>query len=64
MLIETKRLLIREFTAEDAAAVHQYASSAEVATYTIWGPNTEEETAEFIRRVLPIFDPGERVCGS
>jgi len=52
MFIETGRLRIREFTAEDAAAVHQYASNAEVARQMMWGPNTEEETVAFIKRGL------------
>ncbi|TBL80008.1 N-acetyltransferase [Paenibacillus thalictri] len=52
MRLETTRLMIRELTAEDAADVHEYASNADVARYMIWGPNTEEETAQFIDRAI------------
>ncbi|XEC94763.1 GNAT family N-acetyltransferase [Paenibacillus tarimensis] len=52
MLFETKRLIIREFSPEDAAAVHVYASDPEVTKHMIWGPNTEEETGAFINRVI------------
>ncbi|WP_317259178.1 GNAT family N-acetyltransferase [Paenibacillus sp. J5C2022] len=52
MQIETNRLIIREFQMEDTASVHLYASNPEVARYMIWGPNTEEETAEYIKRTI------------
>ncbi|MFS0724618.1 GNAT family N-acetyltransferase [Paenibacillus sp. 1P07SE] len=50
--IETDRLLLREYTPEDAAAVHRYASDPAVATYMIWGPNSWEETEQFVERVI------------
>ncbi|TMV46596.1 GNAT family N-acetyltransferase [Paenibacillus mesophilus] len=52
MQLETRQLIIREFTVEDTLAVHDYASNTEVAKYMIWGPNTEEETASFIDRAI------------
>lgn len=52
MRLETNRLIIREFKVEDAAAVHLYASNPVAAKYMIWGPNTEEETTEFIKRTI------------
>lgn len=52
MRLETNHLIIREFKVEDAAAVHLYASNPVVAKYMIWGPNTEEETVEFIKRTI------------
>lgn len=48
MQIETERLLIREFVAEDMEAVHEYASDPLVARYMIWGPNSEEESRNYI----------------
>jgi RimJ/RimL family protein N-acetyltransferase len=51
MFLETNRLIIREYTLEDMEAVHVYASDPLVAVYTIWGPNTREDTAEFLNRV-------------
>lgn len=61
MQIETSRLCIREFREEDLDAVHQYASSAEVAKYMIWGPNTLEETQAFIRRVIEMQEQQPRL---
>lgn len=52
MRLETNHLIIREFKVEDAEAVHLYASNPVVAKYMIWGPNTEEETVEFIKRTI------------
>lgn len=49
MLLETPRLLIREFTFEDLQAVHRYASHPEVVAHMVWGPNTLEETEAFLR---------------
>ena len=50
--IETRRLLLREITKNDLAAVHEYASDPEVTRYMLWGPNTEEETRLFIQRTI------------
>lgn len=52
MILETERLLIREFTINDFAAVHSYASDPVVVTYMIWGPNTEDETATYIEMTI------------
>lgn len=60
MLLETKRLIIREFTFEDFSAVHLYASNPEVAKYMIWGPNTEEETKAFIKRTIDMQQESSR----
>ena len=52
LALRTKRLLLREFKEKDWEAVHVYASDAEVVKYLPWGPNTEEETKEFIHRAI------------
>ncbi|WP_151737257.1 GNAT family N-acetyltransferase ['Paenibacillus yunnanensis' Narsing Rao et al. 2020] len=51
MQLESQRLLIREFTDEDYGAVHSYASDPAVTEYMLWGPNTGEQTADYIRTV-------------
>jgi ribosomal-protein-alanine N-acetyltransferase len=48
----TERLVLREFLERDWMVVHEYASDPEVVRYMPWGPNTEEDTREFIRRAL------------
>lgn len=52
MEIITKRLKLREITQQDFQAVHEYASDLETVKYMPFGPNTEEETQEFINRNL------------
>jgi [ribosomal protein S5]-alanine N-acetyltransferase len=50
--LETERLLLRELTAADGAAVQAYAADPEVVRYEPWGPNTEDQTQEFLRNVV------------
>jgi len=52
VIIRTERLILREFDETDWQAVHSYASDPEVVRYMDWGPNTAEETKEFIRRSI------------
>jgi RimJ/RimL family protein N-acetyltransferase len=50
--IRTERLVLREFHADDFAAVHAYGADPQVTRYTPWGPNTEEDTREAIARAV------------
>lgn len=50
--IQTERLVVRDFEEADWQAVHSYASDLEVVRYVDWGPNTEEETKNFIKRAV------------
>jgi len=52
VILETERLILREYTQGDMNDVHIYASDPAVAKHMIWGPNTPEETAGFIDMVL------------
>jgi RimJ/RimL family protein N-acetyltransferase len=51
-IVSTRRLLLRDLKEADLQAVHQYASDPEVVRYMSWGPNTEDETRDFIQRAL------------
>lgn len=51
ILIRTQRLLLREWEESDFAAVHEYASDPENVKYMVWGPNTEQQTREFLADV-------------
>ena len=51
-LLETERLILREITERDFDAVHAYGSDPEVVQYVPWGPNTEQETHDFIAHCL------------
>jgi RimJ/RimL family protein N-acetyltransferase len=50
--IETERLLLREFRAEDEQDIHEYASDPEVVRLMIWGPNTPEITKTYLTKEL------------
>ncbi|HSZ52307.1 MAG TPA: GNAT family protein [Caulobacteraceae bacterium] len=50
--IRTERLLLRDFRFDDFEAVHAYASDPEVVKFMPWGPNTEDDTHEFLKRVV------------
>jgi RimJ/RimL family protein N-acetyltransferase len=52
MELLTPRLILREFTEGDVPDVHAYASRMETVRYTDWGPNTEEQTREFMARKI------------
>jgi RimJ/RimL family protein N-acetyltransferase len=58
--LETPRLVLREFSEDDATAVHAYASDAEVVRYLDWGPNTREDTARFLVTARAARDAGPR----
>ena len=47
--LETERLFLRPFCAEDFVAVHAYGSVPENIRFMPWGPNTEEDTRNFLR---------------
>ncbi|MGG6310403.1 GNAT family N-acetyltransferase [Paenibacillus macerans] len=51
MELETERLMLREFTMEDEQEVHVYASDPFVVRHMVWGPNSEEETREYLARM-------------
>ncbi|GAB4024596.1 GNAT family N-acetyltransferase [Spirosoma gilvum] len=48
---ETSRLLIREYRPDDLLSIHQYASQPIVVQYQNWGPNSLEDTQEFLQEV-------------
>lgn len=47
--IETVRLLMREFAEDDHASIQAWAADPEVVRYEAWGPNTDEQTRDFLR---------------
>ncbi len=50
--LQTNRLILREFKEEDFLYVHAYASDLENVKYMNWGPNTEEDTKNFIKECI------------
>ncbi|CCV63901.1 predicted acetyltransferase [Alteracholeplasma palmae J233] len=54
-IIHTKRLTLRPYRLEDTNDVHQYASDKEVVKYMLFGPNSYEETKEFVQKVITTY---------
>jgi ribosomal-protein-alanine N-acetyltransferase len=50
MELRGDRVRLREFVEEDFETTHVYGSDPEVVRYQAWGPNTPDDTREFIRR--------------
>ena len=52
IILSNERLLLREFTNLDWIDVHKYASQDIVCQYQPWGPNTEEDSKNFVFQVI------------
>ena len=50
--LETERLILRKYTENDFPAVHSYGSCVENIIYMPFGPNTEEQTWDFIKLAI------------
>lgn len=50
--IETDRLILRDYVESDWERVHIYGANPDVTIYEAWGPNSEAETKDFIRRAI------------
>ncbi|MBE5798102.1 MAG: GNAT family N-acetyltransferase [Clostridiales bacterium] len=50
---ETQRLLLREFSASDFEDVHAYSSDYETVRHMMFGPNTPEQTRDYLERQIP-----------
>jgi [ribosomal protein S5]-alanine N-acetyltransferase len=48
--LTTERLILRDFQETDWEAVHRYACDPEVVRYMLWGPNSEEDTKDYIQK--------------
>lgn len=54
-VIYTNRLVLRPYRIEDIDEIHYYASHEDIAKYTLWGPNTYEETVNFVNEIIHKF---------
>ena len=50
--IPTERLILRDPVLDDWAAIHEYSSDPVVVRHSMWGPNTEEETREYVAQMI------------
>ncbi len=61
MYIETNRLILREIIENDWMAIHSYTSIPEISKYAQWGPNTEEDSKQYVVDVLQMQRTEPRV---
>jgi Acetyltransferases, including N-acetylases of ribosomal proteins len=54
--LETPRLILRKFTPDDFAVAHTYASVRENVLFMPWGPNSEDDTRNFINMAIARAD--------
>ena len=50
---ETRRLILREFSTDDFEDVHAYSSDYETVRHMMFGPNTPEQTREYLEKQCP-----------
>ena len=48
--VETERLLLREYLSSDWTDVHEYCQDPDVTRFMLWGPNSEEQTRDFLKK--------------
>ena len=46
----TDRLLLRDFVEDDWRAVHEYDADPDVVYFMTWGPNSEQDSRDFVGR--------------
>ena len=61
MHLQTQRLFLRDFTIDDFADVHAYASLPQTVRFMEWGPNTEDQTKDFLHRKVAAQQANPRV---
>jgi len=50
--VETKRLILRDFRIDDWKSVHEYAANPNAVVHIPWGPNSADQTIEFVRKAV------------
>lgn len=62
-ILFTERLILRPFTISDIDAVHEFGSNPEVVKYMLFGPNTYDESIEFVNRAIDKYkeDPIKKI---
>ena len=60
MQIKTERLLIREYEPSDFERVHIYGSDPDFSKYEPWGPNSEQDTHNYIEDMIALANVPNR----
>ncbi|MFL5813787.1 MAG: GNAT family N-acetyltransferase, partial [Bdellovibrionia bacterium] len=50
--LQTSRLFLRNYRTEDWPRVHLYSAIPEFSRYELWGPNTVEDTKNFVNSMV------------
>lgn len=58
---ETERLRLRDFVEQDWEAVHEYDAHPEVVHFMTWGPNSEQDSRDFVARNIEASQQSPRV---
>ena len=53
MVLETSQLILRPHIKDDFDAVHSWASNPKNTRYMAWGPNSEDDTRNFLNNTKP-----------
>ena len=51
-MLKSERVHLREMEEKDWVNVHKYASQEKVCQYQPWGPNSEQESEDFVKQVI------------
>lgn len=54
VLIETKRLILRDFVRDDWKTIHEYGSDPKVVRYVPFGPNNPAQSKAYLRKLLSL----------
>lgn len=52
MKLETDRLILRDHLTEDWRDIHEYAKEPDFSKYDFWGPNSEADSIEYVKRSM------------
>ena len=52
MQIQTARLILRDYLPADWSELHEFSKDPEFSQYDAWGPNSEQDTKDFVARMI------------
>ncbi len=62
MILETERLILREFTMDDVESSLKYGGDPENVWFMVWGPNDRTATEEYLQKKLEDQRLKPRMC--
>jgi len=61
LIIKKDRFTLRDFKEEDFEDVHSYSEDIDNLKYTLWGPNSKEDTIRFINHAIKTSKESPRI---